>query len=259
MEMEADFPVKTTRKAFEILETIVDEGGAEPRTIEEKLEMAPSTLNDHLRTMRKLGYVLKKGETYYISSRFLELGTRRRHQMPLFRVSKPEIQNIANETSEHASLMIEENGRGVFLYSARADDAARINIDQTYPGARSELHATAPGKAILSVLPERKQESILNRYELKRKTEHTITDRERLYEEIAKIQEQGYALSNEEIVEGVRAIAVPVIDKKNSTYGAIAIYGLSNRIGEEVSEGSLSSTLKDTANMIEINLNYSEF
>jgi len=257
MDAKQEIPVKTSRTIFDLIDMIAQKGGSTPAELESELDMATSTLNDHLRSLERLGFLIQRGGEYKISSRFLEIGTQQRHKMPIFKKSKDETKELAEQTGEYASLMIEENGRGVFLYSTSGKNADKISIRQTYPGARSELHATAPGKAILSSLSENRFDEIIDQYGLKKKTENTITEREELEAEIAKIQEQGYAVSNEEIVKGVRSVAVPIVHRANDIHGAIAVYGLANRINEEIMDDDLTTKLKDAANKIEINLNYS--
>ena len=60
----------------------------------------------------------------------------------------------------------------------------------------------------------RKKESsqIIDRIELKAFTEHTVTDKLELKKEIAQFRNQGYAVDNQEIEQGLWCMAVPIYD-----------------------------------------------
>jgi DNA-binding IclR family transcriptional regulator len=66
-------------------------------------------------------------------------------------------------------------------------------------------------------------EQILNREELRRFTDHTITDRFLLAKELDAIRQQGYALDDEEHEVGVRCVAAPVRNSQGATIAALSI------------------------------------
>lgn len=74
-------------------------------------------------------------------------------------------------------------------------------------GEQFQLHQTAAGKAILSVLSDEVVRSIYNGLELKQRTENTIADPDALFEELDTIREQGYALNQKEFHDGVTELA----------------------------------------------------
>ncbi|MCS2608724.1 IclR family transcriptional regulator [Halomonas dongshanensis] len=77
-------------------------------------------------------------------------------------------------------------------------------------GASGYLHATAIGKALLATLDEAEFERLLPTLELTAVTSETITDPRALKEEIARIRQQGYAVSRGENEPKVASVAVPV-------------------------------------------------
>jgi hypothetical protein len=97
--------------------------------------------------------------------------------MKIYQVAKPEVDELASGTGEHANLMIEEHGRGVFLYKAQGDDAVQLD---THAGMRVPLHTTALGKAILAHSPSETVDAIVERHGLQQVTDQTITTREAL-------------------------------------------------------------------------------
>ena len=247
-------PMKTAATQFEIIETIVDLDGARVSELAAELDRPDSTVHDYLRSLTELGYLIQKGDEYHLSTRFLELGVRQRDKRELYKQARPKVDDLAVETGEHASLMIEEHGRGVLLHTARGEDAVQVD---THSGMRIRLHTTAPGKVVLAHLPEERIDEIVNELGLPAMTQQTITDKDALLESLEMIREQGYALDREERIEGMRAVAAPIFGRDNYVAGAISIYGPTSRIDNEAFTETLPKRLLRTANVIELNLNYS--
>jgi DNA-binding IclR family transcriptional regulator len=93
-------------------------------------------------------------------------------------------------------------------------------------GMRLPAHVTSVGKTLLANLTEKE----LNNYftttkELKKYTKNTITDIENLKEYLKQVREQGYALDNEEVEEGLVCVAAPIFDLNKRAIAAISISG----------------------------------
>lgn len=251
--MYMETPVKTSRVTFELIETIATLDGAGLTELTEYMDLPQSTVHDHLQTLERLGYLVKENGKYEIGTRFLELGKARQKRMEIYQQAKPEIENIAKETGEHASLMIEEDGLGVLLNIAKGENAVNINA---HAGMRMPLTTTAPGKAILAHLPTDTVETYLDEHGMPAVTENTITSRDELFDELSEIQERRYAIDVEERIKGVCAVAVPIL-RNQTIQGAISVGGPVNRMSLERLEDDLSNMLLQSANVIQVNLTYS--
>ncbi|WP_435076809.1 IclR family transcriptional regulator [Halococcus sp. AFM35] len=246
--------VKTTTKSLRIVEFLHEHNGAGITEIANQLELSKSTVYKHLRTLEAERYVLKgDGDVYYVGLRFLGLGVGARRQRRIYETAKPEIQRLAEESGEMANLLVEEHGRGVFLY--RADSSRAVNLD-THAGREVYLHTTAMGKAILACLPERRVSAIIDRHGLPKMTEHTITDREVLFEDLDAIAEQGWAVDREERLQGLCCVATAITDPNGTPLGAISVSGPRSRLKDETLEDELPELLLDTQNVIELNVAY---
>ncbi|WP_435361871.1 IclR family transcriptional regulator [Haloarchaeobius sp. DFWS5] len=246
-------PVKTAENTFRVVEALESLESAGLAEVVEYLDMPRSTVHDHVRTLELLGYVVKRDETYSLGTRFLEIGDGSRSRMPIYRHARTEVEGLAAETGEHASLMIEENGLGVLLYVAKGENAVNIGA---YAGMRMPLSTTAPGKAILAHLPQKSRERYLDRHGLPPVTEQTVTDSDVLLEQLNEIHERGYATDYEERIDGVCAVSVPIC-RGETVEGAITVGGPTNRMNGETIEAELPRMLLRAANVIEVNLTYS--
>jgi DNA-binding IclR family transcriptional regulator len=83
---------------------------------------------------------------------------------------------------------------------------------------------------MLAFLPEERIADILRRTRFERFTNHTISTAETLRVEIEKTRRRGYAVDDEELEEGLRCIAVPVLDAQRLPVAAVSVSGPSFRV-----------------------------
>lgn len=245
-------PVRTTARSFDIIEALRELGGARLTEVAEHLGLPNSTIHNHLSTLVQREYVIREDDTYRVSLRFLDFGEFARSRRKVYEVAKPEIEKLAAESEETANLLVEENGMGVYLYTAQPRNAVPLD---THPGKHVFLHSTAVGKAILAYFPENRARTILDRRGLPAQTEKTIVDRGALFSELEVIQEQGYAVDDEERVRGIRCVAVAIKNENGLVIAAISISGPSSRLS--VTPTDRLDDLLRTKNIIELKLAHS--
>jgi DNA-binding IclR family transcriptional regulator len=254
METEPKYPVRTTVRSFEIVEFLKENHGAGVTETAEALDMSKGVVHNHLSTLESIGFVIKEDEEYSLSLRFLELGEYQRNQMRLYQIGREQVEELAAETGELVNLATEEHGRCVYLSLSRGEKAVELD---TYAGHRPHLHNTALGKAILAHLPESRTIEILDHLGMPRSTEHTITDRDTLFDELDEIRDQGVAFDRQERLTGLRCIAAPITKNNGEVAGAISVSGPMTRFQGELFEETLPKAVRSTANVIELNLEYS--
>lgn len=252
MTEKANHPVRTTTKSLALIEKLNELNGVRIHELEERMEMTKGAIHNHLSTLREHGYVTKEGNKYYLSYKFLSVGGRVRRRSPLYRIGHEKVNQLANDTGMLANLMSEECGRGVYLYQARGDYG--INLD-THVGYRISLHNTGIGKAILAYLTHDRVEDIIETWGLPKTTKNTITDRQRLFEELEQVRNHGYAADHEERTEGLTCIAAPV-RLEEELLGAISISAPTKRLGNDGFDEDIIAAVESTANEIALNIKY---
>lgn len=111
--------------------------------------------------------------------------------------------------------------------------AERVVVDQVESHQELRRHYTdigipiplphgAPGKAILSALPWSRQQAVLAR-PISPVTAHTVTDPDRLTDELDVVRRRGWAGSDAERTPGIRAVASPIFDHTGAVVGAIGL------------------------------------
>jgi len=253
MHADEDPPIKSTATSLDVVETVHELGGATLPEIAEHFQKPKSTVHDHLKTLTDAGYLVTDGRTFRVGIKFLNLGGYARSRKKLFQVAESELRQLATDTGEHANLMTEEDGRGIFLYKLKGTQSVQLD---TYEGMVVDLHTTAMGKAILAEYDVERRDAIIAEHGLDPVTEKTVTDRDELEAQFEEIRERGYAIDNEERVEGVRCIAAP-ISTADGVVGAVSVSGPKSRMNGERFEETIPSEVLSTANIIEVNLQYS--
>lgn len=248
-----DTPVQATQTTIHIIEALRELETAGVSEIADHLSVPTSTAFDHLRTLERNEFVRKEGSEYILGSRFLEIGGHCRSNDHLFQIAEPEIQKMAHKTGEHANLMIEEFGRGIFYAKAEGEDAFQLD---THIGKQVHLQTTSAGKAILAELPRERVEEIIDIHGLPAVTKNTITDRDALFEELNTIREQGFATDTEERIQGVRCVGAALTDSDGKAIGAVSVSGPKSGMKDKDFFEDIPELVLRTANVIEINIKY---
>lgn len=251
---KAKNPVGATDKTLRILEELRRRDGAGITELAEALDMSKGTVHNHLSTLQEHEYVVNDDATYRLGLRFLEMGEYARQQTRLLGVAKSEIDELAQETGEIANLMVEEHGRGTYIYIAKGQQA--VNLD-THVGTRQYLHTSAVGKSILSKMDDDQFEEVIGRHDLPAETPNTVTSEETLLEELEEIRERGVAFDGEERAEGIRCVAAPITDNEDNLLGGVSVSGPSTRLKGDRFRQEIPEKVQHVATVIGINAFYS--
>lgn len=249
MAKRAKHPVRTTAKSLQIIEELNRLDGARITELADELDMGKSAVHNHLSTLEEHGYVIQESKTYFLSLKFLDLGGQIRNRSTIYKVAEPKVRELANTSGELVHLAVEESGRGVYLDRAKGDRA--VDLD-TYVGCSHHMHNSAFGKAILSHLSSERVDEIIDRHGLPPTTRQTITTRDELFDELDRTRKRGFAIDDEERIEGLRCIAAP-IRFDSGVVGAISISAPTVRIDDNWETNEFVDQLCNTANVIELN------
>ncbi|SFS90974.1 IclR family transcriptional regulator [Halostagnicola kamekurae] len=246
--------IQAIERTFTIVEALNELDGAGVSELARHVDLPKSTVHNHLNTLEAAEYIVRRGDEYRTGLKFLQTGEIARNQHKLYQVARSEVDKLAEKTGDISGLMTEEHGRGVFIYRGRGSEAARID---THIGDRIPLHCTALGKVIMAFLPDERVEEIIDRHGLAAITHNTITDRDRLLEELEVARERKIAFDDEERLNGLRSVAAPILDGSNTVIGAISVAGPTHRMQGERFREELPDQALGVANIIELNIQHS--
>ena len=246
--------LKTVETTILVLNTLRELEGAGVTEMANYLDLSKGAVYNHLVTLREQGYVVKRHDKYHLGARFINLGKFVQHHSHLYVAGKQEIDKLAQSTGEYAHLMVEENGRGYYVYRSEGENAIATEFHEKKTEEPDYLHHCSTGKAVLSELNHDQIEAILDEHGLPAATDATITSREELFDEIEATRERGYAIYDGEELLGTRAIGVAINDRNGDVLGAVSVSGPVTRMSGETFEKEIPEQVQQAANLIEINL-----
>lgn len=138
------------------------------------------------------------------------------------------LQRLVDETGETCNFTMQSGTEVVYLDRVETAWPLRFHLQ---PGSRVPIHCSASGKLFLAYMPPAQRNRLLDLIRYQAYTPNTITTRIRLEAELARVRAQGYALDNEEYLDGLVCIAVPVFDPraKARIRGSVAIQAPASR------------------------------
>lgn len=228
--------LQTTAISLELIDAIVELDGPTLSALSEEMSLAKSTVHSHLTTLSNYGYVVKRDNSYQLGAKFCHLADYIRTRREYYRVAREVISWLSDESSLEVDFSVEENGRIVSLYG---DLDFASSPEFLVDGSPFHVHTTASGKAIIAEYPERRVREIIDQWGLPAATEDSITTEEALFEELEQVREQGYAINDNESIEGFWAIGEVVKSPRGEVYGSINLSGPTYLIDEETTSTQL--------------------
>ena len=130
------------------------------------------------------------------------------------------LQRLSEEIGESCNIAYPDGTH--MTYTDRVETQWPLRL-QIAVGTRVPLHCTASGKLYLSSLPKSKREAMVATLDLKAITKNTISDPAILLQAVEKIRKDQISIDNEEYIDGIIAIAVPITDNQGRFYNSVAL------------------------------------
>src|SRR6202167_3064067 len=199
--------VQSIERAFDLLETLADAGGALGLSELARVSGLPlPTVHRLIRTLVNRGYVRQEASRRYtLGARLIRLGET--VSRVLGTSLRPFLAQLVRVTGETANLAMLDGDEVVYIAQVPSPHQMRMF---TEPGRRVRPHCTAVGKALLAQLPAGEARAMLDREGLPAFTPTTITDPDLLLAHLEVIRKQGYSVDEGEQEVGVRCFAVAV-------------------------------------------------
>ena len=166
-----------------------------------------------LLTLVELGYVRLEDGRFSLRPRVLDLGYAYLSGLSFAEIAQPHMEDMVRQLNESSSISVLDDTEIVYVVRV---PTRRIMTITLAVGTRLPAYATSMGRVLLAQLDQDDLEERLARIELKRLTPHTITAKRALRTQLDRVREQGYAMVDQELEEGLRSAAVPIRDRGGS-------------------------------------------
>jgi IclR family acetate operon transcriptional repressor len=219
--------VKTALQVLEAVSRLQPVGLSE---LARAMGLPKTTVFRSLATLAEAGWLETDGTQWLVSARAFVVGSTVGDRGGLRSCALPVMNALAAEVRETIHLMIPD-GREVVLIE-RIDSPHMVRAVAPL-GARAPLHASSNGKSVLAYLPEGEAAEYL-RSDIAAVTAHTTTDPGLLRAELDTIRARGYAVSVEELQDGVVAVAAAIRPGGGLPIGSLSISGPKVRMPAEI-------------------------
>ena len=234
--LNADSPSVNSRiqsidRAIELLDAIA--GAPEPETapaLADRCGLNRSTAWRILATLEHHGLVERDPDSnrYSLGFAVLELAAAAGHE-PLVRLAHPLLRRLADATGETVNLAVARRLELVYADQVQARHVMAPN----WLGHPVPLHATSTGKAFLAALPPDELESILHAG-FERFTDTTITEPAALRAELARVREDGYAVSHGELEPALWGVSAAARDAAGRPAAVVSVWGADARVRDRL-------------------------
>jgi IclR family transcriptional regulator, pca regulon regulatory protein len=204
-----------------------------------------------LLTLVKLGYVRNDGREFSLRPRVLELGYAYLSGLALPEVAAPHMEELVARLHESSSISVLDGQQIVYVVRVPTKRIMTVAISV---GTRFPAYATSMGRVLLAELPGEELERYLAEAAFEALTAHTVTSPDRLREIVRGVAAQGYAIVDQELEEGLRAVAAPIRGASDVGTAAINVSAHASRISMAAMRDEILPALLETARQIEADL-----
>lgn len=195
-----------------------------------KLNLHKSTVNRMLHVLSRFGFLQQdpQSKKFSLGKAADELGkaVNRSYDAQLVAVAGPHLDNLCHRLQETVVLEMLSGHSTLLVYVAEGPGPVYV---REAVGERRPVHASAGGKLLLAFSSLETRNRLLNG-NLPLVTSKTITAPDLLHAHLNKIRQQQYATDDEEVHEGIRAVAAPIFNRNKEIIAAAVVTGLVQKI-----------------------------
>ncbi len=250
----SDKAIPTNLRLLLLLEEIARVGvPLTPTAANEVLGLPKPTVHRLFHRLEEEGFLQRDidGRSYSPGQRLRKLSVNVLSSARLRTVRQAVLNALTDEVGETCNLATPD--RDGMIYIDRVETKWPLRI-QLPVGTTVPFHCTASGKMYLSSLPPRHLAKYLSNAILDAHTSHTLTDPDALTQEIEGIRQNDYSTDDQEFMDGMVAVAVPIRDDLGRLMSTLSVHAPVQRISLEGIRGQLDRLRRAASDLSEMML-----
>jgi DNA-binding IclR family transcriptional regulator len=249
-------PVGVISKVLRILEALQgSSAGLGLKAICDLTGIHKSTAHRFLKHLARERYLIRtEAGAYLIGPRLSQMSVRGNQGATLQSVARPILGELWKATQETVNLAVLDQGTVLYVDVIESPHEFRLS---SRVGTRRSLHVTALGKALAAFLPSEQRESILATIAFQPATPNTIMNLVQFRQELDKIRRQGYAVDDEEAVQGARCVSAPILNSEREPIAAVSVSGPVTRVSPS-QVAALAGAVNSAARAISAAMGFSQ-
>ena len=160
-----------------------------------------------LHTLQKLGYAVTDGKQFELTPRVLDIGYAYLASAQIGEIAQPFMEALSDRINESVSVAVLDEFEIVYVARVPTKRIMRIGLAL---GSRLPALVTSMGRMIVADLSPLELSKFIKSAPFPKMTEKTLNTKADLTKALALIKQQGWALLDQELEDGVRSIAAPI-------------------------------------------------
>jgi DNA-binding IclR family transcriptional regulator len=240
-------------RVLKILETVA--GSSTPMTatqINQVLKLPKPTIHRLCIMLESEGYLQPRldGRGYLAGRRLSNMALGIFSNNDHWRTERHAIlQRLSEDLGETCNISIPDGSQMIYFDRVESHWPLRIQLQKN---DRVPVYCTASGKLFLNNLPSSKRTRLLSKLDFEQYTPNTLTDLEALKKELKRLRQADIGVDNEEFMQGMVAVAVPLKNSDGQFYGALAMHAPSARMTLEVAMRHLPRMKQAAVELIDL-------
>jgi len=226
--------------------------------ISDDLGMSRSTTHRYAITLLALGF-LEQGASrkYRLGLRVTDLGMSALNSTGLREHARPYLEELRQRCTYTVNLAVLDGPEILYIDRARSFRRGQNKIDfNLRPGSHLPAYCTSMGKVLLANLPETEKRDLIDGATLVRRGPNSIKSKKTLRTELEHVLNEGLAVNDEELSEGLISMAVPIYQEDREVVAALNMAAHTSMVSIEDMVDQLAPHLVSTADQISARLGY---
>lgn len=222
----AGYKAPAVHKAFQLLRSVArSQKSLGIVELAEQLGYSKSTTHGLVHALLREGALTQGTGAHklYLGPAIAELLFSNWHQEKVNELAQPVLNDIRDSISETVILGVRIRNRVLIITTAEASESLKISVPV---GSTIPLLGGAVGKVFLSDETPDHAMQLIQKQGLRRYTPRSITDATAYLRELDQVRDQGYAVDIEEYLQGIRAVAVALHNRRGLP-AALWVVGIS--------------------------------
>ena len=211
-------------RALTILEEVALLGHpVTPTELNKELKLPKPTIHRLCATLEAAGFLKRAldGRRYTVGPRLRTMALSFLHTEEQQVLMRAVLERISKKVGETANISVPDQNRMQYIDRVETRWPLRVQFPV---GSHVPLHCTSAGKMYLSSMRPAARTRLLQHLTLEKRAANTITDVNDLEADLAEISARGYSTDNEEFIDGMVAVAVPVLDGEGRLLATLSIF-----------------------------------
>ncbi len=205
--------------------------------IAQDLGISKAVVHRTLNSLKVKGFIEVEPESrrYALGPTALAIGLAFLRHVNVRDLARPVMRELSENSRETATLSIRSGWDRIYIDQVTPPREVKMTVELGKP---FPLHAGSSSKSLLAYLPSDEIDEYLDRIDLHRFTDLTITDPVSLRHELDRVRACGFAVSMGERQADAASVAAPIFDHTGLPIASMSLCGPVERFGGEVDEAA---------------------